>query len=393
MDFAFSEEQEELRATLRRFFEAKAPPAELRRAMESPEGFDRAVWKQMSEELGLAGVHVPEPLGGQGFGFLELGIVLEEMGRVLFPSPYLSHALATCAVLNAAGAAQARALVPPLAAGAEIAALALVEEAGIWSAAGIALEARPEGDALRLSGVKPFVCDAHAADRLVVGARLPGTRGEEGVVLCTLPASGPGVRVTPLESMDPLRRQSRVELDGARAAPLGTPGAAAPALARTLAQAAIALSSEMVGGAQRCLDMAVGYAKQRVQFARPIGSFQAIQHKAAEVLLELELARSASWWASWVASGGSAGGESEMSGAAGEGGAEDLFYAAHLAKSVCGDAYRRAAAENVQIHGGIGFTWEHDAHLHYKRAHGSDTLFGDATYHRAALARGLGFGA
>jgi alkylation response protein AidB-like acyl-CoA dehydrogenase len=379
MNFAFSEEQEEFRATLRRFFEAKAPSAELRRVMETPEGFDRAVWKQMGEELGLPGVHVPEALGGQGFGFLELGIALEEMGRVLFPSPYLSHVLALCAVMNAAGEAQARALVPPLAAGSEIATLAVVEGSGRWDAEGIALEARPEGEALLLTGTKAFVCDAEAADRLVVAARLPGTRGAEGITLCTLAASAPGVRVTLLEALDPLRRQARVVFDGARAEPLGEPGAAGPALARTLAQAAIALSAEMLGGAQRCLDAAVAYAKERVQFARPIGSFQAIQHKAAEVLLELELARSASWWASWVAAGGD-----ESEGA--------LAHAAHLAKSICADAYRRAAAENVQIHGGIGFTWEHDAHLHYKRAHGSDTLYGDATYHRAELARGLGFG-
>jgi alkylation response protein AidB-like acyl-CoA dehydrogenase len=379
MNFAFSEEQEELRATLRRFFEEKAPPAELRRLMETPEGFDRAVWKQMGEELGLPGVHLPEELGGQGAGFLELGIVLEEMGRTLFPSPYLGHVLAACAVLNAGSDAQARAWLPPLAAGSEIAALAVVEEAGRWDAAGIALEARPEGSQVILHGVKPFVPDAHAAERLVVAARLPGSRGEDGVVLCTLAAAAPGVKIVKLEAMDPLRRQARVELSGARAEPLGQPGAAGPALARTLHQAAIALAAEMVGGAQRCLDAAVAYAKERVQFARPIGSFQAIQHKAAEVLLELELARSASWWASWVASGG------ETSPGA-------LAHAAHLAKSVCGDAYRRAAAETVQIHGGVGFTWEHDAHLHYKRAHGSDTLYGDAGYHRGEMARGLGFG-
>ena len=375
MDFAFSEEQEEFRATLRRFCEAKAPPAERLRLSETPEGFDREVWKQLAGELGLAGLAVPEALGGQGFGFLELGIALEETGRTLFPAPLLVHSLATRAVLHAGSDAQRRALLPALAAGAEIATLAVVETSGGWRAEDTALVARAEGGHVRLDGEKPFVVDAHVADRLVVTARLPGTSGGDGLVLCTIPSRAPGVRVTPLEAMDPLRRQARVAFDGASAEPLGEPGAAGPALARVLAEAAIALAAEMVGGAERCLEAAVAYAKQRVQFARPIGSFQAVQHKAAEVLLELELARSAAWWACWVAD---------------EEGPE-LAEAAHVAKSVCGDAYRRAAAENVQIHGGIGFTWEHEAHLHVKRALTDDTLFGDATTHRAALARHLGF--
>jgi alkylation response protein AidB-like acyl-CoA dehydrogenase len=350
------------------------PAAERRRCADGG-AHDAALWKQMASELGLQGILVPEALGGQGMGFLELGVALEEAGRVLLPAPLLATSLAILALRHAAGDAQQRRWLPALAAGSEIGTLAVVEDAGRWDASGVALEARVDGAEVVLDGCKPVVLDADAATLLVVAARLPETRGAEGVVLAAVPRDARGVRVVPLESLDPLRRQARVELDGARGEPLGAPGGAGPALERTVLQAAIALAAEMVGGAQRCLDMAVGHARQRIQFARPIGSFQAVQHRAAEVLLDLELARSAAWWALWVAD---------------EDGAE-LAEAAHLAKSTCGDAFRGAAEANVQIHGGIGFTWEHDAQLYFKRAHACDVLFGDAPAHRAALARRLGF--
>jgi len=375
MNFAFSEEQDEFRAMLRRFFEEKAPQAEVRRMLEEPEGYDPGLWKQMAEELGLQGVHVPEAYGGQGFGFLELAIVLEEMGRGPLPSPYFaSAALATNAILNAGSEAQKRGLLPGLADGSEIASLALLEASGRWDVQGITAQARPEGDALRVSGVKELVMDGSAATRLVVVARLPESAGEEGVVLCTLASDAPGVCVELLPAMDPTRRQARVRLDGARAQPLGEPGQGFAPLRKTLLQAAALLSAEMVGGARRALDLAVEYAKVRVQFARPIGSFQAIKHKAAEVLLDLELARSAAYYAAWAAD---------------EDGPE-LAEAAHLAKATCAGAYLKAAAECIQIHGGIGFTWENDAHLHYKRAKGSDILLGDAAAQRVALSAVLG---
>jgi alkylation response protein AidB-like acyl-CoA dehydrogenase len=373
VDFAFSEEQEELRDTLRRFFEERAPAAEVRRVMDTPEGFDRALWGQMALELGLPGVHLPEAVGGQGGGFLELGIVVEEMGRVLLPSPYLSNAVACLAVRAAAGDAHPR--LAELADGREIGTLALVEEAGRWDAEGVAARAVVEGEALHVTGTKPFVPDGQAASVFVVAAREPGTRGEAGLTLCSVRADAPGVRVTPLETTDRLRRQARLELDGAPAEPLGAPGGAARALRETVARACILLGAEMVGASERALEMAVAYARERVQFGRPVGSFQAIKHKAAEVLQELELARSVAYWALWVAD---------------EDG-DELEQAAHLAKAMGGDALRRASAENIQIHGGLGFTWEADPHLYYKRWQSADVLYGDATAHRAALARLLGF--
>jgi alkylation response protein AidB-like acyl-CoA dehydrogenase len=375
MDFAFSEEQEEFRGTLRRFFEEKAPSTEVRRLMETPEGYEPGVWKQMAEEMGLQGVHIPEQYGGQGFGFLELGIVLEEMGRVLFPAPFFATVcLAANAILNAGSEAQKQALLPAIAAGEVLATLALAEDAGRFDAAGISLEATPEGDGYRLDGHKSFVVDGQVADWLVVAARSKGTSGSDGIILVTVQGDDPGVVATPLETMDAIRKQARVEFSGARGEILGASEAGWSALSKTLDQAVIMLAAEMLGVAQKCLEMAVEYAKVRVQFARPVGSFQAIKHKAAEVLLELELAKSVGYYSWWVA----------------DQRPEELAEAASLAKSVCGDTSLLAAAESIQIHGGIGFTWEHDAHLYYKRAKGSEILFGDATAHRARLATQLG---
>jgi len=375
MDFAFSDEQEEFRSTLRRFFEEKAPSTEVRRLMETSEGYDPGVWKQMAEELGLQGIHLHEEYGGQGFGFLELGIVLEEMGRVLFPSPFFATVcLAANAILNAGSEAQKQALLPGIAAGEKLATLALCEDSGRFDAEGITLEAVPDGAGYRLDGHKSFVIDGQVADCLVVAARLGGSAGTDGITLVTVRSDDPGVTATPLETMDEIRKQARIEFSGARAEILGEEGTGWPPLEKTLDQAVIMLAAETLGGSQKCLDMAVEYAKVRMQFARPIGSFQAIKHKASEVLLEIELAKSAGYYSWWVAD------ERE----------EELAEAASMAKSVCTDTFLLAATEGIQIHGGIGFTWEHDAHLYLKRAKGSEILFGDATAHRARLATQLG---
>jgi len=375
VNFAFSDEQEEFRSVLRRFLDEKAPPAEVRRMFVAPAGYDPALWKQMAAELGLQGVHLPEAAGGQGFGFLELGIVLEEMGRALLPSPFFaSSVLAAEAIRCVAGADAQRALLRGIASGEEIAALAWVEAGLGWDPAALALEARPEGPAFVLEGAKQAVLSADAASQLVVAARLPGTRGDAGLTLLRVEANAPGVRIVPEEPIDLTRRVARVELDGVRAGVLGAAGGAAPGLRKALLRGAVALSAEMVGGASRALDMAVAYAKQRVQFARAIGSFQALKHAAADVLLELELARSASYWAWWVA---------DQDG-------PELAEAAPLAKSACAEAYLLAAATNLQMHGGIGFTFDADPQLHYRRARADAALLGEPGAQRAALARELG---
>ncbi len=375
MDFAFSEEQEELRQTVRRFLEDKSPSSEVRRLMETTEGYDEGVWKQMAQELGLQSLHLPEAHGGQGFTFVELGIVLEEMGRVLLCAPYFSTVvLAADAIMNAGTDEEQAALLPGIASGETIAALAFTEPNGRWDAAGITMEATKQGDNYVLDGTKMFVIDGHTANLIVVVARTPGTTGEDGISFFTVEGDARGLTRTPLATMDQTRKQAKLEFSGVEAKPLGAPGEGWAALSKTLDQAAVGLSNEMVGGAQRVLDMSVEYAKVRVQFGRPIGSFQAIKHKCADMLLEVESAKSAAYYAAWAAAEDN----------------DELPVVASLAKAYCSDAYFHAAAENIQIHGGIGFTWEHDAHLYFKRAKSSEILLGDATYHRELLAQRIG---
>jgi alkylation response protein AidB-like acyl-CoA dehydrogenase len=375
VNFAFSDEQEQLRDAVRRFLEAKSPSTEVRRLMDTTDGYDPAVWAQMANELGLQSLHIPEEFGGQGFTFVELAIVLEEMGRVLLCAPYFSTVvLAADAIINAGTDEQKGELLPGIAGGETIAALAFTEPNGKWDASGIELVATGSGDSYTLDGTKMFVIDGHLADLIVVAARLAGTSGEEGISLFTVAGDAAGLTRTSLATMDQTRKQAKLEFSGVAATPLGTPGEGWAPLSKTLDQAAAGLANEMVGGAQQVLDMSVEYAKVRVQFGRPIGSFQAIKHKCADMLLEVESGKSAAYYAAWAAAEDN----------------EELPVAASLAKAYCSDAYFHAAAENIQIHGGIGFTWEHDAHLYFKRAKSSEILLGDATYHRELLAQRIG---
>jgi alkylation response protein AidB-like acyl-CoA dehydrogenase len=375
VNFAFSDEQEQLRDAVRRFLEAKSPSTEVRRLMETTEGYDPAVWSQMANELGLQSIHIPEEYGGQGFTFVELAIVLEEMGRVLLCAPYFSSiVLAADAIMNAGTDAQKKELLPGIASGETIAALAFTEPNGRWDASGIEMVAQGSSDSYTLDGTKMFVIDGHIAGLVVVAARTAGTSGEDGISLFAVDGDASGLTRTQLSTMDQTRKQAKLEFDGVPARPIGATGSAWPAFSKTLDQAAVGLANEMVGGAQKVLEMSVEYAKVRVQFGRPIGSFQAIKHKCADMLLEVESGKSAAYYAAWAAAEDN----------------EELPVAASLAKAYCSDAYFHAAAENIQIHGGIGFTWEHDAHLYFKRAKSSELLFGDPSYHRELLAQRIG---
>ena len=375
MNFAFSEEQEELRKTIRQFLESKSPSAEVRRLMEGTEGYDPAVWSQMAEQLGLQSLHIPEEFDGQGFSFVELGIVFEEMGRVLLCSPYFATvALATNAILNAGTDADKKALLPGIASGETIAALAFTEPNGKWDTAGITMEATKSGEGYVLNGTKSFVIDGHNANLIVVVARLADTSGTDGIGFFTVGGDADGLTRTALSTMDQTRKQAKLEFSNVAATALGDVGNGFGAFSKTLDQAAVLLSNEMIGGAQFVLDQSVEYAKVRVQFGRPIGSFQAIKHKCADMLLEVESGKSAAYYAAWAASEDN----------------EELPVVAALAKAYISDAYFHCAAENIQIHGGIGFTWEHDAHLYFKRAKSSEIYLGDATYHRELLAQRIG---
>jgi len=370
MNFAFSEEQEELRRSVRRFLEDKSPMTEVRRLMETTEGFDRAVWEQMANQLGLQGLAVPEEYGGAGFGYVELIVVLEEMGATLLCAPFFSTvALGANALLSSGDEAAKKDLLPGIASGETIATLALTEDTGRWDLDAVTLAAKQSGSDWKLDGHKMFVIDGHTADLLLVAARTG-----KGVSLFAVEGDSAGLTRTPLATMDQTRKQARLEFASTPARLIGDEGGAATWLARTLDLAAVALAAEQVGGAQRCLDMSVEYAKTRIQFGRPIGSFQAIKHKCADMLLEVESAKSAAYYAGWAAAEDS----------------EELPVVASLAKSYCSEAYFHAAAENIQIHGGIGFTWEHDAHLYFKRAKSSELMLGDPSYHRELLAQRIG---
>lgn len=376
MNFAFSEEQDELRRIARQFLEAKSPEAEVRRLMDTTEGYDPAVWSQMARELGLQALIVPEEYGGQGFSHIELTVVLEEMGRALLCAPFFSTVvLATNTVLHAGDETARKDLLPSIAAGETIATLAFTEPNGRWDATGIEATARRDDDGWRLDGTKMFVIDGHTADLILVAARSgEGDSDGQGISLFKVDGDADGLTRTALSTMDQTRKQARLELSNVPATLIGTEGQGWDVLARVLDLAAVGLAAEQVGGAQFVLDMSVQYAKDRVQFGRPIGSFQAIKHKCADMLVEVESAKSAAYYAAWCAA--------ELN--------DELPEVACLAKAYCSEAYFHAAAENIQIHGGIGFTWEHPAHLYFKRAKSSELLFGDPTYHRELLAQRLG---
>ncbi len=370
MNFAFSEEQEQLREFVRQFLENYSSETTVRELMETDEGYDPETWQMMADQLGLQSLIIPEEHGGQGFGYVELIVVLEEMGRVLLCAPFFSTViLAANALIHAGDDEAAARVLPGIASGETIATLAFTEESGRWDEEGIAMAATADGDGWTLSGTKMYVLDGHLADVVLVAARTPG-----GVSLFEVAGDADGLTRTALATMDLTRKQARLEFDNVAATLVGTEGAGWSVLERVLDLAAVALAAEQVGGAQVCLDTAVQYAKDRIQFGRPIGSFQAIKHKCADMLLEVESAKSAAYYAGWCAA--------ELN--------DELPSVASLAKAYCSEAYFHTTAENIQIHGGIGFTWEHPAHLYFKRAKSSELLFGDPTYHRELLAQRIG---
>jgi alkylation response protein AidB-like acyl-CoA dehydrogenase len=370
MNFAFSDEQEELRRTVRAFLEQKSPEAAVREQMETEQGYDNAVWSQMGEQMGLQGLIIPEEYGGSGYGYVELGVVLEEQGRALLCAPYFATvALAANALIHSGDEAAKKAYLPGIAAGETIATVAFTEKNGKWDESGITATATKSGSGYTVSGEKMFVIDGHVANLIIVAARLDGA-----VTLFAVDGTAAGLTRESLSTMDQTRKQARLTFNNTPATLVGGEGNGAAILSRVLDLAAVALAAEQVGGAQKVLEMAVEYAKVRVQFGRPIGSFQAIKHKCADMLLEVESAKSAAYYAMWCAS--------ELN--------DELPSVASLAKAYCSEAYFHATAENIQIHGGIGFTWEHPAHLYFKRAKSSELFLGDPAFHRELLAQRLG---
>ncbi|MEB2346430.1 MAG: acyl-CoA/acyl-ACP dehydrogenase [Deltaproteobacteria bacterium] len=379
MHFAFTEEQEELRAQARAFLAEHASSEAVRRAMASEAGYEPEVWKRLGGELGWTGVAIPEELGGAGLGMVELVALLEPMGEALLAAPFFaSLCLAAPALLGAPDGAAARTWLPAIAEGRTIATLAPGAAADRSGPGADAVRWRREGGGFVLAGRAGFVLDGAAAELVIVAAESATAGGPRA--LFALPAATPGVERRALATMDQTRRFAALELRDVRvpaAALVGAEDEGAALLARALDLAAVALAAEQTGGAQRCLDLAVAYAKERVQFGRPIGSFQAIKHKCADLMVQVETARSAAYYAGCAAAEGH----------------DDLARTASLAKAWCSEAYFRCAADALQVHGGVGFTWEYDVHLHLKRARSMEAWLGTPAWHRERIAGAIGLGA
>lgn len=343
MSAPFGEEREELRKYVRGWLDERSPLEVVRRVMETPEGFDGDLWAEMGE-LGWLGIAIPEQFGGAGAGFEEVAVLAEEMGRTLFPSPFLATTVMAASLIADLGTDEQKSeLLNGVAEGRRRLTVA-------------------EGEIVisgnTVSGTAPFVLDGHTADTILAVA---------GPLVALVEADSDGVTATRLDVMDLTRPLAKVVFDHASAVILGEDAGAVPAMG---VRAVAALTMEQVGGAQTCLEMSVEYAKTRHQFGRPIGTFQAIKHMCADMLVTVESARSAAYHLSAVIDHDPA----------------EVEVAAPLAKSYCSETYYQAAADTIQIHGGIGFTWEHDAHLYLKRAKSSQLLFGDPSVHRRALA-------
>jgi alkylation response protein AidB-like acyl-CoA dehydrogenase len=370
VDFALDDDQLTLQGVLREFLADRSPEAAVRAQMDDPAGYDRELWHLMATQLGLPGLAIPEEYGGSGFSFLELGLALEEMGRSLTVSPFLASCVMAAQLLLALDDEDARKdYLPGIASGDTIASVALAEDTGTWRCEDIQARAVSEGGHWRVTGHKSFVLDGAVADLLLVIAQV-----EEGTAVFAVDADAEGLGREPLPALDQTRKLARITLDATPARLLGTPAGTAAALATMLDRSAIALAADALGGTGKVLEMSVEYAKIREQFGRPIGSFQAIKHKCASMLVDLESSRSAVYYALWAVAAGH----------------PDEGTVAPLVKAHCVDTYLHATGENIQIHGGIGFTWEHPAHLYLKRAKSSQVLLGDSDYYRQQLADRVG---
>jgi alkylation response protein AidB-like acyl-CoA dehydrogenase len=370
VDFAFSDEQTTLQEVLRDFFDKKSPESAVREQLADPTGYDEALWRQMADQLGLQSLAIPEEYGGAGFSFVELGIALEEMGRALVVSPFFaSCVMATQLLLALADDEANNDYLPRLASGELIGTVAIAEDSGSWVPADVTTVATETGGGWRLSGHKSYVLDGAVADLLLVAAHTEGRLG-----IFAVDSTATGMTRVALNTMDQTRKQARIEFDNASARLIGSLDCGQLAVETMLDRAVIAVSAESLGGTAKVLDMAVEYAKVREQFGRPIGSFQAIKHKCASMLVELESSRSAVYYALWAVSAGDS----------------DVPKLASLTKAFCADAYLYASGENIQIHGGIGFTWEHPAHLYLKRAKNAQLFMGSSDWHRQRLADLIG---
>ena len=354
MQFGLSESQQILKDTARKFFAGECPIATVRKTIETETAYDAGLWSKLAEQ-GFTGVITPEEHGGMGLGKVELVLLMEEAGYALLPGPFFSTVALAAPVIDALGtAAQKKKYLEPIASGRSRSTVALVEANGSWDASSLQLSAT--GD--KLTGTKLFVTDAAVADVIIVATR-------NGVF--AVEAKAPGLHIESMKGMDLTRKIYSVEFKNTPAEKLGGSGS----LDQALNVATAALCAEMVGGMQRTLEMNVAYAKTRKQFGKPIGIFQAVQHLCADMYLETESSRSAAYYAAWAL----------------EENVPDAAAAVSVAKMYASDASRTVGNRGIQVHGGMGFTWENDIHLYYRRAKASETMLGDATFHRERIAQ------
>jgi alkylation response protein AidB-like acyl-CoA dehydrogenase len=368
MDFSFSSDQLLLKNSARAFLDEHCKPTAVRLLWDDPRGESDTMWKEMAQ-LGWLGLSLPEVYGGSGLGMVESAILLEELGRAAYPGPYWPTVLAAAAIEAAGADAQKKRWLSAIATGDARATLALLDADLDWDPAAMTARAEKTPRGWALSGTKRFVPWAHVANVLLIPAR-----ALEGPTLFLVDPSAAGLKLSPVQGMDLSTRWVQIDMDKVPAAAdavLGTPGQAAPLLSSLVRRGAVGAAAEMLGASRRCLDMAVGYAKVREQFGQPIGSFQAIRHKCAEMLLEVENSHAAVYYAAWAL----------------DAKAEDGELAASVAKAYVGDAARKVCGEAIQVHGGIGFTWEYDLHIYFKRAKALEPMYGDADYHREQIVR------
>ena len=378
MDIGFTEEQELLRESARKFLDGECTTKFVRDMMATEAAVTGDFWRQLAEN-GWLGITYPEADGGSGLGTVDLVVLMEEIGRAVMPGPYLATVLLGGATIAEAGSpTQRREYLPRIADGSLKATLALTEANARWDATGVTLAAREERGGFILSGGKMFVPDAHLADVIVVAARSrDGSTMEDGVSLFLVPKETAGLGVRLLPSIDESRKLCEVTFDNApvpASALLGELHRGWPALSRVADKAAVALSAEMCGGAQKVLDITVEYAKFRETFGKPIGSYQGVKHKCADMLVDIENAKSLTYYAAWALDEGS----------------DEAPQAVSMAKAYASDASRKVCAAGIQLHGGIGMTWEHDLQLYLKRGKACEVAFGDASWHRERLARLMG---
>jgi len=377
MEFGLNEDQRLLKETAREFLKIECPRSHVRAMMNDPRGYAPELWKKMAD-LGWMGLAIPQPYGGEGLDLLSLMALIDEMGRALLPGPFVTNVVGGALTVSAAGSeAQKKALLPKVAKGELIMALAVGSDNGRLDAGGIGVKATLQGAGYALNGSVRMVPDLQVADLFLCAARTSGGQdSEDGITMFVVDPRTPGVKVTPLKETDG-RKVANLELSGVRVGQgevVGEANKGWPIVAAANRRLTVALCAEALGGAGAAMELSVEYAKTRVAFGRPIGTFQAIKHKCANMLVDVESARSLVYYAAWAL----------------DPGAPDAEYAVSAAKAWCSDAYARVTADGIQVHGGIGMTWEHDMHLFFKRAKVIEATLGDADYHRELVARALG---